>query len=239
MVCQFDKIFRFQWGNMEFKDYYNAILDKNLNELTLKELAFVHLNGQRYNNIKHGTVHSVLPLVIGEIRHARHQGYSKNFLPLAAAFTVLDQLGFCYSRSDIPAYSNNNASSIKKSLYYFCEFPDNDRDTKTLYALRNSFLHTASCLSKAEMPNQPNHSFVFDKDSCDLIQYPDTPWDGDFTHLNDSMSTIVNPVLLVDMIEASVGNALKYLYDEKLEVSCDGGGAEFFYRFLKFYPKKI
>jgi len=223
---------------MQYIDYYNSIKDKVIKELTFNELAFVHLNARDYNDIKHGQIQSVLPLVIGEIRHAKFYRYSQNFLPLASAFTVLDQLGFCYSRSDIPTYSDINASSIKKSLYYFCGFSENDRDTKTLYALRNSFLHTASCLSKAERPNQPNHSFVFDKNSDDLIKYPDIPWDGDFNNLNNSMSTIVNPVMLVDLIEASVANALKYLYDGSLVVSCDSGKAEFYYRFLKFYSEK-
>ncbi|MBB1438962.1 hypothetical protein H5202_09800 [Shewanella sp. SG41-4] len=222
---------------MEYIDFYKAIKEKQLNELTLEELAFVHLNGRSFNDIKHGQICSVLPLVIGEIRHVKFNMYSQNFLPVAAAFTVLDQLGFCYSRSDMPTYSDENASSIKKSLYYFCDFSKNDNDTKTLYALRNSFLHTASCLSKSERGNQPNHSFVFDKDSTELIKYPETQWNGDFHNLDESMSTIINPTMLVDLIEAAIERALKCLYEGSLDVSCESG-AEFYYRFLKFHPQK-
>lgn len=224
---------------MQYIDYYNAIKEKKLNELALKELAFVHLNGRNYSDIKYGQIYSVLPLVIREIRHAKFNKYSQNFLPIAAAFTILDQIGFCYSRNDMSIYSDANASSIKKSLYYFCGLSENDKDTKALYALRNSILHTASCLSKSDRKNQPNHRFVLDKDSADLVKYPEVEWDGDFENLDGNMSTIINPTMLVDLIEKSVGNALKCLYDDNLNVFCIGGGAEFYYRFLSFRLGKI
>ena len=189
---------------MQFNDYFDSIKNKVLNELSLKELAFVHLNGNDWSKIKGGLLHSVLPIVIREIRHAKFQRYSQNFLPLAAAFTVLDQLGFCYSRNDMSAYSSQNASSIKKALYYFCGFGDNDENTKALYALRNSFLHTSSLLSKGERDNQPNYNFIFNRKSEVMIKRADVVWDGDFDNLNPNMSTIVNPNLIIDMVENAV-----------------------------------
>jgi hypothetical protein len=222
---------------VEYKDYFDSIKDKELNELSLNELAFVHLNGSDWNEIKRGILHSVLPIVIREIRHAKLQTYSQNFLPLAAAFTVLDQIGFCYSRNDMAPYSSANASSIKKSLYYFCGFGDNDENTKALYALRNSFLHTSSLLSKGERDNQPNYSFVFDRSSETMIKAADIAWDGDFNNMQPNMSTVVNPNLVVDMVEETVKKALELLFNNKLVVSCAGGGAEFYYRFLKMSQK--
>lgn len=222
---------------MQSIDYFQSIKNKKLEELSLNELAYVHLNCGSYNEIKDALLESSLPLVINEIRHAKFQRYSQNFLPVAAAFTVLDQLGFCYSRKDIPEYSQGNASSIKKSLYYFCGFQDNDQDTKTLYALRNSFLHTASILSKAEQSNQPNHRFVFDKSSEVLIKYPEVTWNGDFHNLKSNMTTFINPEMFVEMAEEAVRKACDYLYDDNLIVSCESGEAEFYYRFLKSVPK--
>ncbi|MEH6393335.1 hypothetical protein [Pseudoalteromonas sp.] len=222
---------------MQAIDYFQSIKNKRLEELSLDELAYVHLNGSEFNEIKDAYLDSSLPLVINEIRHAKYQRYSQNFLPVAAAFTVLDQLGFCYSRKDIPAYSHANASSIKKSLYYFCNFQENDQDTKTIYALRNSFLHTASILSKAENNNQPSHRFVFDRSALDLIKYPRVAWDGNFYNLKSEMTTFVNPEMFVEMAEEAVHKACNYLYNDNLIVTCKSGEAEFFYRFLKSRAK--
>jgi hypothetical protein len=219
---------------MQAIDYFQSIKNKRLEELSLGELAYVHLNCSEHNRIKNGYLYSSLPLVIREIRRAKFHVNSQNFLPVAAAYTVLDQLGFCYSRKDIPAYSHTNASSIKKSLYYFCDFQENDQDTKTLYALRNSFLHTASILSKAEKNNQPNHRFIFDKSSQDLIKYPMVAWDGDFHNLKNEMTTVVNPEIFVQMAEEAVKAACNHLYNDNLIVTCNSGEIEFFYRFLKF-----
>lgn len=218
---------------MQFRHYYESILAKTLKQLTLKELAFIHLNGRDSNEIKGGRLLSALPVVIREIRHAKHQAYSRNFLPLAAAFTILDQIGFCYSRNDIPAFKNPKASSIKKSLYYFCGFAENDKNTKSLYGLRNSFLHTSSLLSKGTKPSHPNFNFVFDSNLSAMIKHPKVEWNGNFNDLKPEMSTFVNPLLIVDMVEQSVVKALELLYEDKLVISCMGGPVEFYYRFLK------
>ncbi|MAF75993.1 MAG: hypothetical protein CMF17_09095 [Idiomarinaceae bacterium] len=176
---------------MNYKEFHNAIKNKPFTDLSLKELAFVHLNCHRdWLRVKGGTLCSNLSLVIREIRHAKFQTYSRSFLPVAAAFTVLDQIGFCYSRSDIPVFSNSNASPIRKSLYYFGGLGDNDRDTKALYAIRNSFLHTSSLLSTAIRSNQPSYNFVFDRKLSSLIQHPQSGRDGDFITLKPEMATI-------------------------------------------------
>ena len=67
---------------MQYIDYYNSIKDKVLKELTFNELAFVHLNARDYNDIKHGQIQSILPLVIGEIRHAKFIDILRIFYPL-------------------------------------------------------------------------------------------------------------------------------------------------------------
>ncbi|NWO01429.1 MAG: hypothetical protein HLX52_00510 [Idiomarinaceae bacterium] len=187
---------------MNYQEFHNAIKNKPFTDLSLKELAFVHLNYHRdWLRVKGGTLCSNLSLVIREIRHAKFQTYSRSFLPVAAAFTVLDQIGFCYSRSDIPVFSNSDASPIKKSLYYFCGLGDNDRDTKALYAMRNSFLHTSSLLSKGKWSNQPSYNFVFYRYLNILIQHPLSDWDGDFNTLKLEMTTYINPERLIELTE--------------------------------------
>lgn len=218
---------------MTYQEYFFSIKNKNLQELSLKELAFVHLNHSNFSQIKGQKLYSALPLIIQEIRHAKQQRYSQNFLPIAAAFTVLDQLGFCYARRDMTKYTNANASSIKKSLYYFCGFEEDGRDTKTLYALRNSFLHTCSLISKAQRANQPSYSFVFDRKSKELITYPEKEWDGVFENLRATMTTTINPELFVELVESAIENVRESLLHNNLTIDIEGDQQEFFYRFLR------
>tara|TARA_R110000850_G_scaffold137501_1_gene258669 strand:- start:102 stop:770 length:669 start_codon:yes stop_codon:yes gene_type:complete len=222
---------------VKYTDISRSIEVKNLNQLTLLEFAFVHINGRKVNEIKDGILFSVIPVVLREIGHAKENIYSDNFLPVSAVFTVLDQLGFCYSRNDMEPYEHSNASGIKKALYYFCDFSPNDEDSKALVALRNSFLHTASCLSKAMYDSQPNYNFSFDKNSDVLIRHPDVKWNGDFESLSEDMWTYINPIILIKLAEAAVEEALNCLYKGVLQVSCEGGGKELRHRFLKFQPK--
>lgn len=212
-----------------------SLKEKSLDELTVFELAFVHINGQKLSEVKDGVLRSVIPLVLREISHAKVNIYSQSFLPISAVFTVLDQLGFCYSRNDIPVYSDSNASGIKKSLYYFCGFSQNDEDTKALNALRNSFLHSASCLSKAKFPGQPNYRFSIDRAFPELIRHSEASWNGDFENLTEQMWTHINYDKLIDLAEYAVAKVLECWYQGALNVECSG--KELRHRFLKFNPK--
>ena len=222
---------------MNYTEINESIKEKELNELTLLDLAFIHVNGQKLSEIKDGMLSSVIPLVLREIGHAKMNIYSRSFLPVSAVFTVLDQLGFCYSRNYMSAYSDFKASGVKKALYYLCGFSENDEDTKALNALRNSFLHSASCLSKAMYSGQPSYRFSIDHKFPELIKHSEVSWDGDFENLTDKMYTHINYSKLVDLAESAVSKALECLYRDVLEVSCEGGSKELRYRFLKFHSK--
>ncbi|MCR9705758.1 hypothetical protein, partial [Vibrio cholerae] len=218
---------------MDSFEYHSQIREKTLGELNLFELAHIHVNSGVHTSLKSGYMISSLNTVIDEIRHVKYQAYSSAFLPVSAAFTVLDQLGFCYINKNLAKYSDANASSIKKSLYYFCGFGMNDKDSKTLYALRNSFIHSASGVSKALRSNQPNHYFVFDKSNPNLITYPTESWDGNFSNLKMKHATIVNQKMLVDLAESAVDKVKEALYNDALQVELEGAECEFYYRFLK------
>lgn len=222
---------------MSYMEIKESIKEKELNELTLLDLAFVHVNGRKFSEIKDGTLISVIHLVLREIEHAKTYMYSRSFLPVSAVFTVLDQIGFCYSRNDMPVYSKAQHSGIKKALYYFCDFSEDDEDTNALNALRNSFLHSASCLSKAKRPAGPHYRFSIDQEFSELIKHSEVDWDGDFETLSDKTWTHVNYNKLVNLAESAVKEVLECLFQDTLEVSCEGGAKEFRCRFLKFDPK--
>jgi len=221
---------------MNEMDYYKAISSKRITEHAANELAYIHICGKDYIEVKGGIIRSVLPILKREIRHASVQTYSNNFLPVSASFTILDQLGFCYSRNDIDEYPDpdNNASGIKKALYYFCGLKANDKDTKAIVGLRNSFLHSASCAAKSMYNKPPHFHFIFDRTSSELLIHPTTDWNGDFTSLNESKMTVINPIKLIDIVENAVACAYQCLLEGSLVISLEQGPAEMFHRFLKF-----
>lgn len=219
---------------MSYKEFVEAIESKRLNEMSALELAFVHINGRKINKIKDGYLASVIPVVLREIAHSKEYGNSKNFLPVSASFTVLDQLGFCYSRNDMDVCKKNNGNdevnNIKRALYYFCGIDNNSDDSDALVGLRNSFLHTASCLSKALHNGQSNYCFSIERSDGCLVEHPSDSWDGDFEKLNEDMVTVVNKEKLFNVVEASIETALNLLYENKLNVLCDE--KEIYFRFL-------
>ncbi|GAA0794242.1 hypothetical protein [Marinobacterium sediminicola] len=210
--------------------------EKYVDELSILELAYAHLGNAGSYRLKNGWLKSILPITLQEVNHARHMAYSKNFVPVVGAFGVIEQIGFTYKRSDKLEYSNQNASSINKALYYFAGFEEGSEDVKALYALRNSFLHNASLMAKALHSNKPSYYFQFDREIDVLVQYPDETWDGNILNFKPEYTTLINPEKVIDLARSIVGSARQCLEDDVLEVDLECGERELFYRFLKFFP---
>ncbi|KEQ18699.1 hypothetical protein [Endozoicomonas numazuensis] len=208
---------------------------KTLQDLTLMELAYAHLGKASFYQLRDGCLKSILPITLKEINHSKHMEYSKNFVPVAGAFAVIEQVGFCYSRTDIPKHSNNKASPLLKSLYYFAGYPEASMDMKALYALRNSFLHNASLMSIATHSNKPSFYFQFDRHIDEVVQYSNTQWDGNIETFNPEMTTLINPEKIIDLASIVVDSALDCIANEFLQVSLKGGEKELYYRFLKHF----
>ncbi|CUB03155.1 hypothetical protein [Marinomonas fungiae] len=207
--------------------------NKTVEELSLHELAYAHLGHQGVYRLKDGLLRSVLPTVLREVNHSRHLEYSKNFVPIVGAFGIIEQIGFAYKRSDMEAFKNKDASCIKKALYYFASYPENSEDIKALYALRNSFLHNASLMAKAQFKNQPNYFFQFDRDIETIAMYPQHPWDGNIETFSYQQTTIVNPEKIIDLAFTVVDKARDCLDQGTLEVNLESGEIELYYRYLK------
>jgi hypothetical protein len=182
---------------------------------------------------------SILPITLQEINHSRHKEYSKNFVPVIGAFAVIEQIGFCYSRTDIPKFYNSDSSPILKALYYFADYPEGHIDTKALYALRNSFLHNASLMAIAKHKNKPSFYFQFDREIDSITKYSPVVWDGKVETFKPEMTTLINPDKIIDLASTIADKALAYLEAETLSVDLEGGQKELFYRFLKHFDTAI
>ncbi|MDJ0695575.1 hypothetical protein [Mastigocoleus sp. MO_188.B34] len=209
--------------------------NKSLTQLSIEELAYAHLGGADSYQLKDGYLDSILPIICQEIRHSRNMNYSKNFVPVVSSFAVIEQIGFSYSRNDKLEYSNPCASPIKKAMYYFADYEEDDRDIEALYSLRNSFLHNASLMAKAKHTNQTSFYFQFDRSLNKLAEYPNFNWDGNIQNFEpETMTTLINPNYIIKMAFDIVEKALSCLEDNTLDVCIKDGKQELYYRFLKY-----
>ena len=213
--------------------------EKHVDELSILELAYAHLGGASSYRLKEGLLKSILPITLQENNHARHMEYSKNFVPVVAAFAVIEQIGFTYKRNDKIEYSNPNSSSINKALYYFADYEEGNEDVKALYALRNSFLHNASLMAKALHASKPSYYFQFDRVIDVLVRYPEKPWDGNITTFKPEYTTLINPDKVIDLAGAVVDSTLKCLESNVLEVDLEGGRKSFSIAFLSIFEINI
>lgn len=218
-------------------NYFETIKGKHLVDLTLNELAYVHLNSSTCGfDIKEGTLESGLPYLVNEINHVKQNIHSNNLVPIISSFAILDQLGFCYQRKDMPDYSNDNASGVKTALYYFCGLPDESDDLKALYSLRNSLMHNGSLLSKGGGRNSKHFSFLYDRDLTTIVEHPQITWDGVFNNLqHPKMLTKVNPDLIISFAQDAVKKAGELLEASTLKVVIPE--IEMYYTFLNCIPK--
>jgi hypothetical protein len=209
--------------------------NKNLTDLTLLELAYAHLGGSLSYKLKDGHLKSILPITLQEINHARHMEYSKNFVPIVGAFAVIEQIGFCYARTDMDVYSNSAASPILKALYYFADYSEGHMDTKAIYALRNSFLHNASLMAISKHSNKPSFNFRFDRGIDSLFLYSSVSWDGKIETYKPEMTTLVNPNKVIELAASVAKKALECLEAGSLNVTLEGREKELYYRYLKHF----
>lgn len=152
--------------------------------------------------------YSSISHMLGEATHSAHQEYSKYMLPLLGAFSVLDQVGECYSNKATPPFPPAYASksNIIKALHYFASIPVNSADSDALYGLRNGLAHSARLVSVGEGKNPKHYWFKSDPASTPLFTHAGTPWDGLYNTRNSNNVTIVNPTKLLELVSNVVNN---------------------------------
>ncbi|MFP3549686.1 hypothetical protein SB861_03090 [Paraburkholderia sp. SIMBA_049] len=214
------------------------LTNKKLQELTIDELAAVHLSVHGPIHLADGLLHSGISTLVREIRHTRSADNSRIYSPVLGAFALLDQIGTCYSDKTVAAYADANASGIKKALYYFAGMGQNTADVKAVYGLRNALMHDGSLLyrgrfdAKANAWTGPFHHFMFGRTHANLVEHPNQPWDGHLTTLNSSNYTKVNQDKLTDLAIDVLGKARGQLDAGNLNINIQGGPIELYYKYL-------
>lgn len=219
------------------------IRGKTLTELSLEELAYLHLDDFDHPwELKDGLIRSALPGLIAEVRKTRTNDRTRIFSPLYGCFALLDQIGSVYQNLELPACANENASGIKKALYYFCGFPEDSDDVKAIYGLRNALMHDGSMLYRGRWQDGkwkgPFHYFRLGSESELVVEMPQQSWNGKLEDLRMNVhATLINQSLLADVALNAVSVARGLLQDGKLKIRLGEGPIELYYKYL-FHTRK-
>ena len=215
------------------------MITKTLQQLTLQELASIHLDQYGHpRQLADGWIQSGMGFLVTEIQQSLPRVYTGFFSPLYGAFALLDQIGEIYKNTAIPDCGNDAASGIKKSLYYFGGMPFDSDEVKALYGLRNALMHNGSLLyrgrfnQKTNVWDGPFHRFRWNKSLQGPIKLPVSPWDGVLDHLTPLCTTEINVAKICELAIESVAAARMALDNNALAISLKEGEKELYYRYL-------
>lgn len=214
-------------------------ITKTLQELTIEELANIHLD--LYGNpvtLADGYMLSGMGSLVTEIQQSLPRTYTGFFSPLYGAFALLDQIGEIYSNKTVAACPNPMASGIKKGLYNFCNMVFDGDEMKALYGLRNSLMHDGSLLYRGRYDETrsiwrgPFHRFRWNKDLVCPVKLPESQWDGNLETLSAGTTTEINVREICQLALSAVERAADLLKDGNLGIHIREGDIELYYRYL-------
>lgn len=206
---------------------YNFFTDKNLDDLNVSELAYIHLYTTTDSiKIKNYDLSSSLK-DLRETLSASFNNYRTNqYVPLMTSFAMLDQMGTLYTPK---GKSSKKKNGIKRCLELNTSLQPND--IESLVSLRNGLLHNGSLLCEAQYANQPNVIYRLTKKNNTLITHPKHTWDGKFhDNLNDYLSTI-DLILLRNLVFKIHDDIFNLLINNDLKIETNNP-KELFFKYL-------
>jgi hypothetical protein len=217
----------------------SKLWEKNIDELTFEEMAFVHLSTSHSAiNVKNNRLRSTLSFIYQNIQHGLTFDYSKQLMPYLSLCAILDQLGICYDRADKPEPKYGNG--IKRALVNFGEIEEDDEIINVLYALRNGLLHNVSLTSYDKFKNK-YYTFRYNAQIENLYQKAEIDWDGNYVTLDsgrEKFTTHINVEKFRDLVFNCIRKADELNQDSKLILKLKGGVRQLFYDYIKSIPKE-
>jgi hypothetical protein len=215
-------------NEFELHDHFSS---KNLDDLSIEELAYIHLNRTHHQTIvKNVSVSSSLYDLIETAQASAINARTRIYTPMLASFAVLDQIGSAYRSK---SKSTNYQNGIKVALQLFGTHTKDEIEYLT--TLRNGLYHDGSLISK-NINGKTNVVFRLDPNAPQTITMPRKPWDGVY---HDSLSDYISKINVLSFkndVEKISMNCLDLLLNEKLNFEINDK-REFFYKFLFASPK--
>lgn len=206
-----------------------------LQDLTDDEIVYCHLGVRTQEATRDFVVSSCLHDVETEMRQSRGTQLTSNYVPLLAAFAILDQIGSCYEDAAKPPHPNKG-SAIERALYHFGGLSALSPEVIHLYALRNGLVHDAS-LTSHDRPKTNWYIFRFDRAMPDAIRLPAIPWNGQASTLDRSTTTKVNPRELTEVVSRALSNLRDLYFDRHHDLVVLKTGEEILHKYLFWRPE--
>lgn len=206
---------------------YDFFTGKNLDELTVSELAYVHLYTVTDSiKLKNCNLSSSLKDLRETLSASFNNNRTNQYVPLMTSFAMLDQMGTLYTPK---VKSSKKKNGIKRCLELNTNLQK--KDIESLVSLRNGLLHNGSLLCEAQYSNQINVIYRLTKENNTLITHPKKAWDGTYhDNLNDYRS-IVNLLKLRDLVFKIHDDIFGLLINNNLKIETTNP-RELFFKYL-------
>lgn len=207
-------------------------------DLNMEEMIFTHLNLSEVY-IKDRVLISTLTVVWNNINSAMHNDHTKALMPILSMLAILDQLGTCYNRKDMlePRFQRNG---IKRCLYYFGEFDEDDKIHNTLFSLRNGLLHNVS-LTSYDRHNDSHYYFAYDKSIENVYEDAQSDWDGNYDNLDGNGTKFITKISvenLKDLVYTCIKKASDLNNLSKLTLRLQGGIKQLYFDYMRYSKYK-
>ena len=202
---------------------------KELDQLTIEEVASIHVGTTSPIMTKSHRVLSTLGVIVGEMRHANTMNNSNIFVPLLCSFSILDQIGTCY-QDPTKTQPPSNVSGVKKSLHNFCSHDYRSAEVAGLYAFRNGLMHDASFTSCDRNGNW--YYFRFDANLQKVIEPASRQWNGLASDLSHQTTTYVNGQELQNMVQVAVSGLASTMRSNPSNIAITASREELIHKYL-------
>lgn len=206
-------------------DIYEYFIKKDLDELSVKELAYTHLEYYQSTPLKNCRITSCLHELRETLSASFINRRTNQYVPLMISFAILDQIGCLYH---VENQESSFSNGIKRALSSFSTFPASDLDT--LVTLRHGLFHDGSLLS-INKNTGTNVLFRMVKESGRVITQPKQVWDGIYRDRLSDYVTLVDLKELQRLVLSVVDNCKVRLLADELAISITDP-KEFYYKFL-------
>ena len=215
----------FKFDGLNGVELYKNLKRKNLNELSIEELAYTHLEYSTFTCLKNCNVISSLYELKETLSVSFMHRATSKYVPLMVSFSILDQIGsLYYVTNNEPKYENG----IRRALASFSDFPT--CDINTLVTIRNGLLHDGSLLSIDERKSI-KVCFRMIEGSCQVITQPKKTWDGEYRDDLSEYLTLIDLNELKKLVLSFIDKCREYLLADELTISIRDT-KEFYYKFL-------
>jgi hypothetical protein len=224
MISDF-KDFKISNG-FEINDYYRG---KNLEDLTVEELAYVHLNSLTGNQIlKNGRLSTCLYDLIETVSASFNNVRTKQYVPLLGCFSILDQVGGMYGRADKTTTYGNG---IKRALDLYSSVYSSV-DLESLITLRHGVFHDGSLIG-INIHTGTKVVFRMVIDSGVLLTPPTSEWDGVYRNDMNDYVTKIDLKELQKLTNEVIDECRKVLLEGNSDINT-GDPKELFFKYLFF-----